>query len=85
MSNQNEKHTSQPLTAARMALRPRERLKLPRMKKGNPSDSKAETGNDIVYQETLINVLYVLGRYLYVLGRGRSRAVIGKRVKLDGN
>jgi hypothetical protein len=55
------------------------------MKKGNPSDSKAETGNDIVYQETLINVLYVLGRYLYVLGRGRSRAVIGKRVKLDGN
>ena len=51
-SNQNEKHTSQPLIAARIALRPRERLKLPRMKVGNPSDSKAETGNDIVYQET---------------------------------
>jgi hypothetical protein len=46
-----KKHTSQPLTAARIALRPREHLKLPRMK-GNPSDSKAGTGNDIVYQET---------------------------------
>jgi len=43
----DEKHTSQRLTLARVALRPRERLKLPRMKKGNPSDSKAETGNDI--------------------------------------
>ena len=38
-----KKHTSQPLTAARIGLRPRERLTLPRMK-GNPSDSKAETG-----------------------------------------
>jgi hypothetical protein len=28
------KHTSQPLTAARVALRPRERLELPRLKWG---------------------------------------------------
>jgi hypothetical protein len=34
LSNQNEKHTSQPLTAARIALRLREHLELPGMKRG---------------------------------------------------
>jgi len=38
---------SQLLTAARVALRLRERLKLPRTKKGNPSDSKAKTVKEV--------------------------------------
>lgn len=34
--------TSQQLTATRVTLRLRERLKVPEVKNGNPSDSKAE-------------------------------------------
>ena len=65
------------MTAARIALRLREHLKLPRMKEGNPSDSKAETGNDIVYQEKERPWhLMFFGRYLYVLGRCRKTCLV---------
>ena len=54
--------TSQRLTAARIALHPRERLILPRMKVGNSSDSKAGTGNDIVFFKNRADIIYTCTR-----------------------
>ena len=79
-----KKHTSQPLIAARIALRPCERLELPRMKKGNPSDSKAETGNDIV-ERSVAQVAFNSLSMLFVRAWQTTKQKYREKVKLDGN
>lgn len=67
-----KKHTSQQLTAARIALRPRERLKLPR-RRGIQVTLRQRR---CLSRNVAWHFKYFV-RYLYVLGRRRSRPVVG--------
>ena len=64
--------TSQQLTATRVTLRLRERLKVPEVKNGNPSDSKAETIVEVKQWASRPGCSYfpmLFGRALTRLGR----------------
>ena len=60
-------HTSQQLTATRVILRLREHLKVPEVKNGNPSDSKAETIVEVEAVGRLAQVALIFRCYLVVL------------------